>query len=102
LISDNATDTLTGDYRPWPNARPDDEDMKEWHAAHADGIAKREAQLRACTSRADLPQHEKVLKEVLALFGEGIHESLERIMGDFLKSTRGKHRNELLSETQKI
>jgi hypothetical protein len=88
--------TLDDGHRPWPNARPDDEDMKEWHATHAESMAKRKATLRSCASRADLPQHRKVLKEALAVFGEGIHESLERTSGDFLKSMRGKKRNELL------
>jgi hypothetical protein len=29
LISDNALNILADDYRPWPNARPDDEDMQK-------------------------------------------------------------------------
>jgi hypothetical protein len=98
LISNNAMGTLDGDCRPWPNARPDDEEMKEWCAAHAKSTAKRKATLRSCTSRADLPQHKEVLKEFLATFGEGTHESLERTSGDFFEVHTGKKRNELLTE----
>ena len=33
------------------------------------------------------------MREVFALFGEGIHESLQRTMGDYLESTSGDKSN---------
>jgi hypothetical protein len=57
--------------------------------------------LRKYRSRPDVDKYEVVLRKVLLLFGKGIHESLERTMGDFLKATNGKFQNDNLSEFQK-
>jgi hypothetical protein len=37
--------------------------------------------LRAFETRPDVIRYKEVLKKVLSLFGEGIHESLTRTMG---------------------
>ena len=39
-----------------------------------------------------------VLLEILQLFGEGIHESLGRTMGDYLKATNGPKANDNISQ----
>ena len=48
-----------------------------------------QAKLRNFRDRADAAEYEVVLKEVFALFGEGVHESLERTMGKYLERTNG-------------
>jgi hypothetical protein len=50
--------------------------------------------LRAFETRQDLERYKDVLKKVLSLFGEGIHESLTRtIMGAYLEATGGRLSN---------
>ena len=41
-------------------------------------------------SREDSAKFVPLLKKVLSLFGEGIHESLKRTMSDYLEATNGK------------
>ena len=45
--------------------------------------------LRAFETREDVIRYKEVLKKVLSLFGEGIHESLTRTMGAYLEATAG-------------
>mmetsp|Transcript_72447 Transcript_72447/g.145766 ORF Transcript_72447/g.145766 Transcript_72447/m.145766 type:complete len:467 (+) Transcript_72447:256-1656(+) len=47
--------------------------------------------LRAYDSRADADVFTLLLKEVFALVGAGIHESLEGTMGDYFEATGGCH-----------
>ena len=42
-----------------------------------------------------------VLKEVLHLFGDAIHESITRTLGEYLEATGGRLRNSLKSEWEK-
>ena len=56
------------------------------------------AELRAFKTREDLCTYEPVLREILALFGQAIHTSLERTMGKYLRSTGGIYRNEVRDE----
>ena len=51
--------------------------------------------------RHDGPEYTVILKQLLKLFGESTHISLQRTMGDFLESTAGKHANSKLSEDKK-
>ncbi len=59
------------------------------------------AMLRAFEAREDLPSYKRVLKNVLRLFGEGIHESLTRTMAAYLEVTGGRLSNENKSEWEK-
>jgi hypothetical protein len=59
------------------------------------------ATLRAYESRQDLEAYVNVLREVLALFGKGIHESLTRTMGQYLEVTGGRLANRNKSEWEK-
>ena len=45
--------------------------------------------LRSFETRQDVERYSEVLKKVLSLFGEGIHESLTRTMGAYLEATAG-------------
>ena len=56
------------------------------------------AELRQFETREDLTTYEPVLREILALFGQAIHTSLERTMGMYLQSTGGIYRNEVREE----
>jgi hypothetical protein len=56
------------------------------------------AELRLYEGREDLENYEPVLREVLHLFGAAIITSLERTMGNCLKSTGDAYRNELREE----
>ncbi len=56
------------------------------------------AELRQYETREDKANYEAVLREVLSLFGQAIHTSLERTMGKYLQSTGGIYRNEAREE----
>jgi hypothetical protein len=51
-------------------------------------------ELRQYETREDITKYEPVLREILALFGQAIHTSLERTMGKYLQSTGSIYRNE--------
>jgi hypothetical protein len=89
LQSDNSLDILAEDYRPWPKV----ESAAKFYARRASDAApnlgaKRRELLREF--KKDNADYVIILKEVLSLFGAGIHESLQRTMGDFLEATNGR------------
>jgi hypothetical protein len=49
--------------------------------------------LRAYENREDIEVYLPVLLDILRLFGEAIHESLTRTMGEYLEATNGQLRN---------
>ncbi len=55
-------------------------------------------ELRQYETREDITNYEPVLREILALFGQAVHTSLERTMGKYLQSTGGIYRNEAREE----
>jgi hypothetical protein len=57
--------------------------------------------LRAYETRQDVEKYTEVLKEILSLFGEGMHESLTRTMGEYLEVTCGRLSNSNKSEWEK-
>ncbi len=56
------------------------------------------AELRQYETREDIDGYEPVVREILSLFGQAIKISLERTMGNYLKSNGGVFRNELREE----
>ena len=52
-------------------------------------------ELRQYETREDITNYEPILREILTLFGQAIHTSLERTMGKYLQSTGGIYRNDL-------
>ncbi len=52
------------------------------------------AELQEYETREDTAHYEAYLREVLSLFGQAIHTSLERTMGKYLQSLGGIYRNE--------
>ena len=59
------------------------------------------ATLRAYEAREDIENYRIVLQEVLCLFGQAIHESLTRTMGEYLEVTGGRLGNEHKNEWEK-
>jgi hypothetical protein len=82
--------------RPW--GRPDFVRNVAWHAKHDNRLPARKAKLREFRSRSDAAECTVVLREVFALFGNGIKESLTRIMSDYLEATEGKQARSKLPE----
>jgi hypothetical protein len=90
LQSESSLDVFAEGYRPWPAL----EVARKWYTDNRptdkpdDLGVKRREQLRDCTNHG--AEYVAILKEILSLFGAGIHESLKRtIMGDFLEVTKG-------------
>jgi len=89
LEGPDALDILEDAYRPW--GRPDCVRNVEWYVKHDNRLPERKAMLREFRSRSDAAEYSLKLREVFALFGNGIKESLTRTMGDYLEATNGKH-----------
>ena len=91
LIGDSCLDVFDLDYRPWPKVDKLEESLQFYSKREKDGSMsqKRWERLRDFRDRSDAEAYTPILKEVLGLFGKGIHESLSRTMGDFLEATNG-------------
>jgi hypothetical protein len=100
LESEDCLDILKDDYRPWPRVRYDEEASKKFYNVLERDKAAERAELRWYETKDDRAVYETILKEVVNLFGIAIHISLERTMGNYLKSTDGVFRNELRDEWQ--
>jgi hypothetical protein len=69
----------TSRYNPYPHPNPN-----SYSYPSALLFLKADLEtLRAYESRQDLEAHVTVLREVLEVFGKGIHESLTRTMGQY-------------------
>lgn len=89
IKGDTCLDIFKEDYRPWGKRAG----LEAFYSKRevAGGIAEKKLTLlRAFESRTDKEKYVPILKKILNLFGEGIHESLERTMGDYLEATEGK------------
>ena len=98
LQGDDALDVLEEGYRPWPRVHPEDVQCQNWYVQNEARKPATLATLRMFLEQEDADEYAAVLRQVLALVGEGIHESLARTMGDYLEETKGKYRNSQLSE----
>ena len=94
----NALDIFKDGYRPWPVHAG----SSSWHAKRSSRQLKSEDAaelgnkqdelrklLRSYESREDAAAYTPVLKQVLRMFGEGVHESLNRTMSNYLEKTGG-------------
>ncbi len=87
----------TSRYNPDPHPNPN---SYAYPFAHL--ILKADlATLRAYESRQDLEAYVALLREVLEVFGKGIHESLTRTMGQYLEVTGGRLANSNKSDLEK-
>jgi hypothetical protein len=89
LQSDDAFDFLAEDYRPWAEVYG----LASWYNKRrlCELSMKRRDLLRAHGSRGDTDKFTPILKNVLAIGGAAIHESLTRTMGDYLEATNGRY-----------
>ena len=78
LIGDSCLDVFDLDYRPWPKVEKLEESLQFYSKREKDGSMsqKRWERLRDFRDRSDAEAYTPILKEVLGLFGKGIHESL--------------------------
>ncbi len=98
LVSDGCFDMLENDYRPWAKLRSETEVGLKFYAIHDRNRTDELRMLRAYQNREDSDVYQPVLRDVLRLFGEAIHESLMRTMGDYLEATNGHLRNSTKTE----
>ena len=101
MMGDDALGVLEDGYRPWPRMHPEDVKCQSWYVKNEARKPAALATLRTFLEQEDADDYAAVLRQVLALVGEGIHESLARTMGDYLEATKGKYRNSNLSEVTK-
>ena len=76
----------------------DDADVQEWYDGMQQRHETRMKPVRDFLVREDSAKYTKVLETVLSLFGEGIHKSLSRTMGDHFDATGGEKANSKLKE----
>jgi hypothetical protein len=89
------------DERPLPKVRPDDPAAQRMYTKLETGAAEKKATFRLDRGGGNKKEYNVVLTDVLRLFGEGIHESLRRTLGDFLDATGGAKANSKLQDWEK-
>jgi hypothetical protein len=77
-------------FRPWPHIFKPEQRSKNFYARIDANLTDDLARLRTYNDRDDSEKYKQILLAVLGLFGQGIIESLEFTMGDYLKQTNGK------------
>jgi hypothetical protein len=82
LLTEASLDVLKDEYRPWAKLRCETE-------IHERNKTEDLVMLRAYQNREDIEVYVPVLLDILKLFGEAIHESLMRTMGEYLEATNG-------------
>ena len=92
---------LDVNYRPWPKLKQDNPGVVNQYDRLETNLAATRKLLLSHQNARDNDQYSVVLKEVLCLFGEGIHESLTRTMGDFLEAIGGAKAESKLEEWEK-
>ena len=88
LQSESWLGIYSGDYRPWEEQRG----LESFYKKKWESGGLREARWKLLCAFGNWDDKEKyipVLKKIFHLFGEGIHESLKRTMGDYLEATGG-------------
>ena len=101
LQGPNPLTILDDGWRPWPKVKQGREDCRAMYARLEANLEHSKELLRSHQSARDTDQYTIILKEVLHLFGEAIHESLQRTMSDFLESTNGPKANSKLEDWEK-
>lgn len=98
LKTDERLSIVQEQYRPWPKVRFQEAQSQEFYRVLERSREADLAELRQYENREDKANYEADLREVLNLFGQAIHTSLERTMGKYLQSTGGIYRNEVREE----
>jgi hypothetical protein len=85
--------TVFDEFRPWPHVYKPGLRIKTFYT-HLDEHLKEDlVGLRTYLTRADSEVYGAILMEVFGLFGQGILDSLEYTMKDYLRQTEGKLSN---------
>ncbi len=84
-MSEDSLDILQDGFRPWPRVKEGSEASWDFYDIHDRNKAMDLMLLRKYQDREDIVTYMVILKEVLHLFGQGIHESLTRTMGNYLR-----------------
>ena len=95
LQGEDAFSILDTGYRPWPRVRYLQAPSRNYYNYLESNKIAEIQELKSFEQRADLEIYRPILLEVLKLFGLSIHTSLERTLGQYLKSTDGVFRNDL-------
>ena len=95
--SDDCLDVFEDTYRPWPVVHPDDEHLQKWYERKADNHAIQMEKLRNYNEFEDYEAYVEILRHILCLFGDAIHESFQRNIGEWLERTKGSQSNSQLS-----
>ena len=85
-------------FRPWPHIYQNKQRSKKFYTRLERSLDGDMERLRAYKERADLEKYEAMLMTVLKLFGQGMIDSLEYTMKDYLKQTKGRLRTEVREE----
>ncbi len=100
LQGEDALIVLGNDYRPWPHVHYNQGPSRAYydHLDKSKPVALLE--LKQYELKSDVAVYRPILLEILELFGQAIHTSLERTMGKYLKATDGIFRNDLCPDWQ--
>jgi hypothetical protein len=98
LQTDKALTILDPMFRPWPHIYQNKQRSKKFYTRLERSLDGDMERLRAYKERADLEKYEAMLMTVLKLFGQGMIDSLEYTMKDYLKQTKGRLRTEVREE----
>ena len=94
LMTDDSLSILEDGFRPWPRVKEGTEASWDFYDIHDRNKAADLLILRKYETREDIASYTVILKEVFHLFGEAIHESLTRTMGQYLEASTGVLQNE--------
>ncbi len=82
LMSEDSLDILNDGFRPWPRVKEGTEASWDFYDIHDRNKATDLDILRKYQDRVVIDTYKVIFQEVLHLFGQGIHESLTRTMGN--------------------
>ena len=100
LNSDNCLSIFEPEYRPWPIVRLGQEYSCRFYSRIERRKQEEVAELSAYNNKADIDVYLPIFKQILGLFGEAVHSSLQYTMGKYLAATNGDLRNDLRPEWQ--
>ena len=94
-------EVLQETFRPWPKIKAGNAAVDGLYANLEARAGTRLKRLHDHRDRPDCVKYDAVLREVFAIFGESIHESLGRTMSEYLESTNGACRTSNLNDWEK-
>jgi hypothetical protein len=101
IQTEESLSILDEGFRPWCRVKEGTETSWDFYDIHDLNKAADLVTLQKYKDREDLETYTVVLKEVLNLFGQAIHESLTRTMGAYLEATGGANQNKHKTQWKK-